>query len=140
MGAALWGGSRPASVDERKHSKRSHSVTKDNFTALREVSELKEAIARSQKAPTLLFLHDMWCPISGNAYKEMGKLAAVDQDKTALIDVTNGKALSQAIEEQTGVRHESPQVILLRHGKAVWYTSHFGITAKAVTTAIAENA
>jgi bacillithiol system protein YtxJ len=115
-------------------------VTKNNFAALHEVSELEEAIARSQEAPTLLFLHDMWCPISGNAYKEMGKLAAEDQDKTALVDVTSGKALSAAIEEQTGVRHESPQVIVLRHGKAVWNASHFGITAKAVTTAIVDNA
>ena len=115
-------------------------MTKNNFTALREVSELTDAIARSQEAPTLLFLHDMWCPISGNAYKEMSKLTAEDQDKTSLIDVTSGKALSHAIEEQTGIRHESPQVIVLRHGKAIWNASHFGITAKAVTTAIAENA
>lgn len=115
-------------------------MSKKSFTALREVSELAEAIARSQEAPMLLFLHDRWCPISGNAYKEMSQLPAEDQEKTALIDVTNGKALSQAIEEQTGVRHESPQVILLRRGKATWNASHFGITAKAVTAAIAENA
>ncbi len=115
-------------------------MSKDIFTPLHEVEELAEAITRSQEAPTLLFLHDMWCPISRNAYKEMSQLAAADQDKTALIDVTSGKNFSQAIEAQTGVRHESPQVILLRHGKAAWNASHFGITAKAVTAALTENA
>ncbi|HEY8601625.1 MAG TPA: bacillithiol system redox-active protein YtxJ [Thermomicrobiales bacterium] len=115
-------------------------MTKNNFSALREVRELEEAMARSQEAPTLLFLHDKWCPISANAYREMSQLVAEDQEKTALIDVTGGKALSRAVEEQTGVRHESPQVIVLRHGKAAWNASHFGITAEAVTTAIAENA
>ena len=114
-------------------------MTKNLFTPIRDVSELAGAIARSQDAPTLLFLHDMWCPISRNAYKELSQLPAAEQDKTALVDVTDGKALSQAIEEQTGVRHESPQVILLRHGKAAWNASHFGITAKAVTAAITEN-
>jgi bacillithiol system protein YtxJ len=115
-------------------------VAKNIFTPVSDLSELAGAIERSQDTPTVLFLHDMWCPISGNAYKEMSRLPAEDQDKTALIDVTSGKALSQAIEAQTGVRHESPQVILLRHGKAAWNASHFGITAKAVTAAIAENA
>lgn len=114
-------------------------MTQKSFATLRELSELAGAITRSKDGPALLFLHDRWCPISGNAYKEMSQLPAEDQDKTALIDVTSSKAITQAIEEQTGVRHESPQVILLRNGKATWNASHFGITAKAVTAAIAEN-
>jgi bacillithiol system protein YtxJ len=55
------------------------------------------------------------------------------------VDVRRDRAVSRAIEAQTGVRHESPQAIVLRHGKAVWDASHFAITAEAVTGAIAAN-
>jgi bacillithiol system protein YtxJ len=70
----------------------------------------------------------------------MSRLAEEDAAKTALVDVTSGQALSHAIEERTGVRHESPQVIVLRHGKATWHASHFAITARAVADALTKNA
>jgi bacillithiol system protein YtxJ len=38
----------------------------------------------------------------------------------------------------TGVRHQSPQAILLRDGRAVWNGSHGGITAEALERALAE--
>jgi bacillithiol system protein YtxJ len=34
------------------------------------------------------------------------------------------------------VRHETPQVIVLRDGKAVWNASHFDVQATAVTKAV----
>lgn len=36
-----------------------------------------------------------------------------------LIDVRRAHALSRAVEERTGVRHESPQVIVPRRGRLV---------------------
>ncbi len=44
---------------------------------------------------------------------------------------------SDAVTERTGVRHESPQVIVLRDGKAVWSASQFRIKADDVAHAIA---
>jgi bacillithiol system protein YtxJ len=43
-----------------------------------------------------------------------------------LIDVRRAHALSRAVEERTGVRHESPQVIVPRRGRAGWSASHGG--------------
>lgn len=40
--------------------------------------------------------------------------------------------LSRTIEERTGVRHESPQVLVFRAGKVVWSASHFQIRGGAV--------
>jgi hypothetical protein len=37
--------------------------------------------------------------------------------------------------KRLGVRHETPQAILLRDGKPVWKASHFRITADALAQA-----
>ncbi len=108
-----------------------------NFSALQSDNELEALFQRSYQAPTALFLHDRWCPISGHAYKEMSQLDPTARAKVALVDVTAGQELSHLIEERTGVRHESPQVLVVRDGQVTWHGSHFAITAKAVGPALA---
>ena len=112
-------------------------MSNDLFAPLGTIEDLDGAIARSHDAPSILFLHDRWCPISANAFREMSRLDGDAAAQTALVDVTRGQELSHAIAERTGVRHESPQVIVLRDGKAAWHASHFAITAKAVSDALA---
>jgi len=51
-------------------------------------------------------------------------------------DLQHARALSSAIAEATGVRHQSPQAILLRDGEAVWDTSHGRITEEALGEAL----
>lgn len=46
--------------------------------------------------------------------------------------VREDRPLSLAVEQRTGVRHESPQVICLVDGKAVAHASHRDITAEAL--------
>ena len=108
------------------------------FTSLADTEGYAGAVARSQEGPIVLFLHDYTCPISRNAYNEMSRLSPEIIGDTRLVDVGREHALSKTIEAETGVRHESPQAIILRDGKPVWDASHFAITAKRVTAALAE--
>lgn len=87
-------------------------------------------------APVLLFLHDRGCLISRIAHRQMLQLGG----DIPLVDVQRVKDISRAIEARTGVRHESPQVIVLRHGQAAWSASHYAITAEAVARAAQEAA
>lgn len=82
--------------------------------------------------PAVLFLHDPWCPISRRAYAEVEEVDAT----VLLLDVSAQRRLSKVVEEQTGVRHESPQLFVLVGGKPDWHASHGRITADAVETAI----
>lgn len=54
----------------------------------------------------------------------------------SLVDVARQRDLARRIAEQTGIRHESPQVLVLRDGVAVWSASHRAITAAAVAAAL----
>ncbi|MCU1263743.1 MAG: ytxJ [Acidobacteria bacterium] len=108
----------------------------NHFKRITSKEALDELIARSNKEPVALFKHSTTCPISASAYREMEDIPG----EIALIEVQRARSLSIEIGEQTGIAHESPQVIILRNGKAVWHASHWKVTAQAVEQAMSENA
>lgn len=101
---------------------------------------LEELFTRSNEAPVVLFKHSTTCPISARAHREMSQFDRAVSPQIALVVVQSARSVSQGVAERTGVRHESPQVIVLRHGKPVWTASHFDITAAAVEGTVRENA
>ena len=57
---------------------------------------------------------------------------------TEMITVQTHRPVSDAAAQRLGLRHETPQAILLRDGKAVWNASHFRITATKLTEALSK--
>ena len=109
------------------------------FVTVEDAPALDELFARSEDAPVLLFKHSTTCPISAHAYREMSRLDAGAAGPVALVVVQAARPVSNEIAARTGVRHESPQTIVLRRGKPVWTASHFDITAAEVERAVREN-
>jgi bacillithiol system protein YtxJ len=54
-----------------------------------------------------------------------------------LIRVVEARAASNLVAEQTGIRHESPQVILFREGRPVFDVDNWGITPEALAEGFA---
>lgn len=99
---------------------------------IRTIADLESWIERSRREPVWIFKHSLTCPISAAALDEFLAFAA-DGGPTAgcaLIEVQTARPLSDELSRRTGVRHESPQVLLLRDGKAVWHASHWRVTAE----------
>lgn len=44
--------------------------------------------------------------------------------KTYLVDVISGKSISDQLEKEYGVDHESPQALIIQNGKVVFHASH----------------
>ncbi|ALS27430.1 general stress protein [Paenibacillus sp. 32O-W] len=102
-----------------------------NYCTLTTVEQWNEAFRASAEKPLLVFKHSTRCPISAGAYEEWGKWLEDSADLGighVLVRVIEERPVSNAIEEATGVKHASPQVILVKDGKAVWNTSHWNIT------------
>jgi bacillithiol system protein YtxJ len=55
-----------------------------------------------------------------------------------MVTVQTHRPVSDAVAQRLGIRHETPQAILLRNGKAVWNASHFRITASQLDQAITQ--
>jgi bacillithiol system protein YtxJ len=106
-----------------------------DFNTVRDAEALEGLFSRSNEAPVLLFKHSNSCPISAQAYKQMKQY----KGDVSIIVVQQARELSQAVEQRTGVRHESPQALVLRGGRVVWTASHFDITADAVEQAMKDN-
>jgi bacillithiol system protein YtxJ len=104
------------------------------FTAVTGPEEVEQLVAHSARQPVIVFKHDTSCPISRAAYGEMQQLT---QD-VAIIDVAHEKDLSYEIAERMGVKHESPQVLVIHDGHAVWSASHYDITHAAVAQALVQ--
>ena len=96
---------------------------------------LDKLITDSQTTPIVIFKHSISCGISSAAYREMEKLEA----PVNLLEVQSARDVSREIADRTGIRHETPQVIVLKDGKAVWDASHFDVKAGAVRKALESN-
>ena len=103
-----------------------------NFSRITEVTELEQLINRSKERPVVIFKHSLTCPISARAFEQMKNYDG-DVD---LVEVQRARALSDGIAQRLGVRHESPQIIIVRNGQVLWDASHFKITAAAVAEAV----
>jgi bacillithiol system protein YtxJ len=62
--------------------------------------------------------------------------ATAEKVDVCRIVVQEARSVSEAVAKKTGVRHESPQVLLIRDGQCVWNTSHRQITADTLIDTI----
>ena len=107
------------------------------FIPVPDVPTLEAWFARSHTAPVLLFNHDPGCGGSARAYRRVLELGG-DHGAIGLIDVRMARAVTAELARRTGVPHQSPQVLLLRDGRAAWFASHGAVTAEAVERAVAD--
>ena len=102
-----------------------------NLTHLSDLDMLEAAIAESRERPVLLFKHSRTCGISCEALDELHSHLASGLTGAAykVITVQSHRRLSDTAAQRFGIRHETPQALLIRDGEVVWNASHFRITA-----------
>jgi len=101
---------------------------KARFTEIHDTTELDALFEKSKEQAVVIFKHSVTCPISSGVYHEISN---ADADIN-LIVVQNARNISSAVAEKTGVRHETPQAIILKNGKVVYHASHYDVTATDV--------
>ena len=99
-----------------------------NLIRLDTLDKLEAAIEESRIRPVLLFKHSTSCGISTGVFRYV---TGVDADIN-LIVVQTDRHISNEIERRTGVRHESPQAIVIKDGEAVYHASHYDITVEDI--------
>jgi len=84
----------------------------------------------------VLYKHSPICPTSDVAYEEMLAFRQRHAVPVYIVDVIQYRPLSRALAERIGVRHASPQAIILQGGVAAWHRSHYEIQAEAMARAL----
>ncbi|WP_159802036.1 bacillithiol system redox-active protein YtxJ [Flavobacterium sp. MK4S-17] len=115
-------------------SKVSHSAT-IKWNALTEMQQLETIENESEQLPVLIFKHSTRCGISNMVLRNFEKEYAIEENsvKPYFLDLLEHRDISNAIAERFGVTHQSPQVLLIKNGKAVYDASHSDIEAEKLS-------
>ena len=102
------------------------------------LDELDRVLAASSDRPLLLFKYSATCGTSAEALDEL--VAHLNENPAeatyAMVTVQTHRDVSSAVARKLGVRHETPQALLIRDGRVVWSASHFRVTAAALEEAL----
>jgi bacillithiol system protein YtxJ len=115
-----------------------------DLTHISRIEEFEHLLSESHTRPLLLFKHSYSCGVSAEALDELvdhlnaGSAAKTldDHPRYALVTVQTHREVSNAVSARLGIRHETPQALLIRNGQVVWSASHFRVTADAVHRAL----
>jgi len=99
----------------------------DSEEALDEVLLLPRAV---------LYKHSTRCGTSLRAMLEVERFSRSQREVPVYgIDVIRQRGISDLVARRLEIGHESPQVILVQEGQAMWHASHFRVTAAALAAA-----
>lgn len=93
-----------------------------------------DALLAEPGRPVVLFKHSTRCPVSAEALEEFRELVRSRPAEAAygFLDLLARRDVSDAIARRLGVRHESPQAIVLRDGRVAAVLNHEEIRADAL--------
>lgn len=102
------------------------------FYTLDKMEQFDEIDEISQTKSVVLFKHSTRCSISRMALKQFDAEFNYPEEKIDwyLLDLLNHRDLSNEIASRYNVMHQSPQIIVIRNGKAVFNASHDSISAE----------
>ena len=105
-----------------------------NFINVDSLDALDRLFEDSFQRPVVLLKHSTTCGISSGVFREVSQVAV---DVNVVIIQTH-RDLSNSISSRTGVRHESPQAMVLIDGKVVYHASHYDIEAVHIEASLTD--
>lgn len=113
------------SGDEQDHTSRG-----GKWNDISTTDDLQRAVDRSFEVPVVIFKHSTRCFISQtvlrNFEKEMQTFSG--EAEFYFLDLLAHRDLSNKIAADFGVTHQSPQMIVLKDGKAIKNASHQAVS------------
>jgi len=106
----------------------------DVFWSYLEEFSLDEIEKESFEKPVVLFKHSTRCSISRFVWNRFQQDYDIPNEKAALyfLDLLAYRSVSNEVAEKFGIIHQSPQVIVLKEGKAVYNASHDAIEVEKI--------
>ena len=108
-----------------------------NWRPLTSVHDIEAVIERSNTVPCLILKHSTRCPISSMAMRRLETSWDLTEEsvETYYLDLIQYREVSNYIASEFGIRHESPQALLIKGGNCVHHASHLDINVNSVKAA-----
>jgi bacillithiol system protein YtxJ len=108
---------------------------KMNWINLTDLTQLDLIRENSKNSPIMIFKYSRTCSTSSmviNRLERNWQQEEMSHVQTYFLDLLSYRQISNAISEQFKIRHESPQVLIIKDGEAIYNGSHFEIDYAAV--------
>ncbi len=108
------------------------------FERITDKQTLEQVLAASKEKPLLIMKHSTACPISARAYQVVKEWSQQEDVATYFVYVIEDRSISNEITTRFAIKHESPQVFLIKDEQVHYHASHFGIKKNNLLTALRE--
>lgn len=92
--------------------------------------DLKNINQHSENQKIMIFKHSTTCSISASVLARMERKWNDEKAKNIVpyyLDLLSFRELSNQLAQNYGIKHESPQVLLIEKGKCIYDASHYDI-------------
>lgn len=109
-----------------------------SWQELTSLPQWAEVLQESWQTPVAVFKHSTRCSISSMAKSRLEREWQGNEPNFPVyyLDLIAHRDVSNAIAADLGVEHQSPQLIVLKDGKPVYYGSHNMIQARQAEAAL----
>ncbi len=96
----------------------------------KQLAELDQQSYDIEKKGVLLFKHSTICATSSMALNRLERNWNIPSEilPAYFLDLLNHKNISSEIAAKYAIRHESPQVLIIKNGECIYTNSHSGIS------------
>jgi len=109
-----------------------------NFLPLQ--SEEQLAKIKEAEGYSIIFKHNTTCPISkgvkGRLEQDGDELS--EKAPVYIVDLIANRPMSDAVAEEFDVKHQSPQLLVIKNGECTYDEALYAITVEDTANAIAE--
>jgi bacillithiol system protein YtxJ len=105
---------------------------------LKTSGELQTLIQKSPDTPAAIFKYSTRCRASSIVRKRLEEGWDFENGEIDIyfLDLIAHQDLSDEVAKTFGVRHESPQILVINDGQSIFDTSHGGVSVKAIKKAL----
>ena len=102
-----------------------------NWKKLESAGQIEDLRQVSNDKPVVVFKHSTRCSISGMVLSRLQREwneEEMEGIEFYFLDLLSNRDISSKVAEKFGVEHQSPQLIIIKDGEAVYNTSHMGVS------------
>tara|TARA_R110002124_G_scaffold114578_1_gene270002 strand:+ start:64 stop:408 length:345 start_codon:yes stop_codon:yes gene_type:complete len=106
-----------------------------NWITLNETSQINEI--ENASGISVIYKHSPRCVVSMMAYRRLkSEFPNFNQLEIPvyIVDVVNNRTESQSIANQFNIRHESPQLLVIKEGQCIYNASHEDVSFEPLST------
>ena len=102
-----------------------------DYKEITTIEEWNDIFEKSAEKDQIILKHSTTCPVSTNALEEYDAYLKENPNKDidyTMVKVRESRPVSNEIEADLDVKHESPQVIYIKNKQKYWTATHWSVT------------